>query len=68
MARTRKAETKATIAICINTLRGICENADARDADRIAAAKLLIDVCGGKTDTDTELRVVLKDVPGEYVR
>ncbi len=41
MAKTREA----TVEICIATLTDICTDTEARDADRIAAAKLLMDIC-----------------------
>ena len=70
MAKTRKAAMKATIDACILTLMQICTKEDARDADRIAAAKLLVDMCADKTapEQDGELKIVLKDVPPEYIR
>lgn len=69
MAKTRKAATKAAIDICLATLTGICANEDARDADRIAAAKLLMDICAPSVDNGAnELKVILKDVPPEYLK
>lgn len=69
MAKTRKAAAAAAMDICIATLTGICSNEDARDADRIAAAKLIMELCGGSMAQETnELRVVLKDVPSEYLK
>ncbi len=69
MAKTRKAAAAAAMDICIATLTGICSNEDARDADRIAAAKLIMELCGGNEAQDSgELRVVLKDVPSEYLK
>ena len=44
MAKTREA----TVEICIATLTDICTDTEARDADRIAAAKLLMDICQDK--------------------
>lgn len=69
MAKTRKAAAAAAMDICIATLTGICSNEDARDADRIAAAKLIMELCGESMAQETnELRVVLKDVPSEYLK
>ena len=62
MAKTREA----TVEICIATLTDICTDTEARDADRIAAAKLLMDICQDKSETTGELKIILKDVPGEY--
>lgn len=64
MAKTREAVAE----ICIATLTDICTDMEARDADRIAAAKLLIDICQDKSDTAGELKIILKDVPGEYLK
>lgn len=64
MAKTREAVAE----ICIATLTDICTDTEARDADRIAAAKLLMDICQDKSDTAGELKILLKDVPGEYLK
>lgn len=61
MAKTREA----TVEICIATLTDICTDTEARDADRIAAAKLLMDICQDKGEAAGELKIILKDVPGE---
>lgn len=69
MAKTRKAAAAAAMNICIATLTDICSNEDARDADRIAAAKLIMEMCAGSmAEEANELRVVLKDVPSEYLK
>ncbi len=68
MAKTRKAAAKAAVDICMATLTDICTNADARDADRIAAAKLLLDLCADRAEAAEELRVTLRDVPCEYLK
>ena len=62
MAKTREAVAE----ICIATLTDICT--EARDADRIAAAKLLMDICQDKGEAAGELKIILKDVPGEYLK
>lgn len=51
----------------LSCLRAICENADAKDTDRIAAAKLLLEY-GAKAEPkeDNTLRIVLEGVPGGY--
>ena len=64
MAKTREAVAE----ICIATLTDICTDTEARDADRIAAAKLLMDIYQDKSDTAGELKIILKDVPGEYLK
>ena len=64
MAKTREAVAE----ICIATLTDICTDTEARDADRIAAAQLLMDICQDKSDTAGELKIILKDVPGEYLK
>lgn len=64
MAKTREAVAE----ICIATLTDICTDTEARDADSIAAAKLLMDICQDKSDTAGELKIILKDVPGEYLK
>ena len=64
MAKTHEAVAE----ICIATLTDICTDTEARDADRIAAAKLLMDICQDKSDTAGELKIILKDVPGEYLK
>lgn len=64
MAKTREAVAE----ICIATLTDICTDTEARDADRIAAAKLLMDICQNKSETTGELKIILKDVPGEYLK
>lgn len=64
MAKTREAVAEIYIA----TLTDICTDTEARDADRIAAAKLLMDICQDKSDTAGELKIILKDVPGEYLK
>ena len=64
MAKTREAVAE----ICIATLTDICTDTEARDADRIAAAKVLMDICQDKSDTAGELKIILKDVPGEYLK
>ena len=64
MAKTREAVAE----ICIATLTDICTDTEARDADRIAAAKLLMDICQDKSDTAGELKIILKDLPGEYLK
>ncbi|MEN6471350.1 MAG: hypothetical protein ABFC62_07775 [Clostridiaceae bacterium] len=53
----------------LTCLRAICESGDAKDADRIAAAKLLLEY-GVKADPKEEntLRIVLENVPEGYVR
>lgn len=50
-------------------LRAICESGEAKDADRIAAAKLLLEY-GAKADPKEEntLKIVLENVPEGYVR
>ena len=48
----------------LRALRDICENPEAREADRIAAAKLLLEYGGGREDT--ALRVIM-DVPEGYL-
>lgn len=52
-------------ALCC--LRAICESESAKDADRIAAAKLLLEY-GAKADTKEEntLKIVLEGVPESY--
>ena len=64
MAKTREA----TVEICIATLTDICTDTEARDADRIAAAKLLMDICQDKGEAAGELKIILKDMPGEYLK
>ena len=64
MAKTREAVAE----ICIATLTDICTDTEARDADRIAAAKLLMDICQDKSDTAGELKIIFKDAPGEYLK
>ena len=52
----------------VKTLRAICADGEKKDADRIAAAKVLLEyglkreVAGGDA-----LRVVLENVPEEYL-
>jgi len=53
----------------LKTLRAICADAEKKDADRIAAAKALLDYAlrreaGASGDT---VRVVLDNVPEEYL-
>ena len=64
MAKTQEAVAE----ICIATLTDICTDTEARDADRIAAAKLLMDICQDKGEAAGELKIILKDVPGEYLK
>ena len=58
MAKTREAVAE----ICIATLTDICTDTEARDA------KLLMDICQDKGEAAGELKIILKDVPGEYLK
>ena len=53
----------------VRTLRSICADGDKKDADRIAAAKALLDYGLKKDHADggDTLRVVLENVPEEYL-
>lgn len=53
----------------IRTLRAICADGDKKDADRIAAAKALLDYGFKKEHADgaDTLRVVLENVPDAYL-
>jgi len=52
-------------AIAMACLQAICSKEEAKDADRIAAAKLLLEQGGG--GEGKELRVVMEAVPEEYL-
>ena len=60
--------TKIRTFPSIATLTDICTDTEARDADRIAAAKLLMDICQDQGEAAGELKIILKDVPGEYLK
>ncbi len=67
MEQNRASEQRALAAL--SCLCGICENDAAKDADRIAAAKLLLEY-GEKTGQgeDGALKIVLEGVPEAYAR
>ena len=62
-----QAQTELCAAAALSCLCGICANDAAKDADRIAAAKLLLEY-GAKAAPKEEntLRVVLEGVPEGY--
>lgn len=53
----------------VKTLRSICADGEKRDADRIAAAKVLLDYGIKKDNPDGSetMRVILENVPEEYL-
>lgn len=50
----------------LSCLRSICENENAKDADRIAAAKLLLEYGAKNGEEENTLKIVLEGVPEGY--
>lgn len=60
-------QEKLFIVAALSCLSAICANDAAKDADRIAAAKLLLEYgAKGGTKEENTLRVVLDGVPEAY--
>ncbi|MDR0840805.1 MAG: hypothetical protein LBN26_05395 [Christensenellaceae bacterium] len=59
-------ENNSALDAALSCLHAICADEEARDADRIAAAKLLLEHAGGG-DAPGSLTIVMEGIPSEYV-
>ena len=68
----KKEQTQASAVLAANTalreLKRICKDPEQRAQDRIAAAKVLLEYGGTRSDEDTELTVCVEGAPEAWLK